>query len=240
MFREALAQNLGEAGFQVAVYPDGESALDAFANGERADALILDWKLPGLSGLEVMKRLRETGDSPPALFLTSMSSQPYEEAALVSGAYDFVDKTRSFAIVEKRLRLVIAGLRSSHGHGPEAVPQEGEVEVGDLHLDRESRRATWRGERVDLTVGEYAIVEGLAERAGRDVAARDLYDLVHDRNFAIGEGDDGWRANMRTFVKRIRQKFRAVDPEFDRIETYPGFGYRWRLDGEPASHDNGQ
>ncbi|HLW28926.1 MAG TPA: helix-turn-helix domain-containing protein, partial [Kiloniellales bacterium] len=67
-----------------------------------------------------------------------------------------------------------------------------------------------------------------AERAGQDVTYRELYDLVHGRGFVAGSGPDGYRANVRTFMKRIRQKFRELDEDFDEIENYPGFGYRWR------------
>ena len=57
---------------------------------------------------------------------------------------------------------------------------------------------------------------------------RELYDLVHGPDFVAGVGEQGYRANVRTFIKRIRQKFHDLEPEFDAIENYAGFGYRWR------------
>jgi two-component system response regulator ChvI len=60
------------------------------------------------------------------------------------------------------------------------------------------------------------------------VRYRDIYDLVRGEGFTAGVGPEGYRANVRTFIKRIRQKFREIDERFDSIENYPGFGYRWR------------
>ena len=67
----------------------------------------------------------------------------------------------------------------------------------------------------------------LASRAGTDIRYREIYDLVHGEGFVAGAGDDGYRSNVRTFIKRIRQKFRDVDGSFEAIATYTGFGYRW-------------
>lgn len=90
------------------------------------------------------------------------------------------------------------------------------------------RRAYWGGLEVPLTSGEFAIVEILASQRGREVSYRDIYDVVRGPGFAAGAGRDGYRVNVRAFMKRIRQKFRGVDPQFDAIDTYPGQGYGWR------------
>ena len=82
-----------------------------------------------------------------------------------------------------------------------------------------------------LTLTEFEIVRLIAERPGRDVRYREIYDVVRGSGFVAGAGEDGYRANVRAFIKRIRQKFREVDDGFDRIENYAGFGYRWRVEG---------
>lgn len=97
-----------------------------------------------------------------------------------------------------------------------------------LVLDVASARASWNGQQVELTHGEFKVVQLLAQRVGRDVGYREIYDAVRGVGFEAGQGPDGYRANVRAMVKRIRQKFRDLDPDFDAIETYPGFGYRWR------------
>jgi two-component system response regulator ChvI len=91
----------------------------------------------------------------------------------------------------------------------------------------ESHRALWGGEMVDLSLTEFRIVALLAGKAGDDVGYREIYDLVHGKDFVAGAGEEGYRANVRTLIKRIRKSFRDVDPRFAQIENYAGFGYRW-------------
>src|SRR3546814_7940754 len=80
---------------------------------------------------------------------------------------------------------------------------------------------------VDLTLTEFNIVRLLASVHESDVSYRQIYDLVRGKNFVAGYGEDGYRVNVRSFIKRIRQKFREVDDTFACIGNYPGFGYRW-------------
>ncbi len=101
---------------------------------------------------------------------------------------------------------------------------------GPLDLYPERHRACWKGREVSLTLREYAIVERLAQEPGRDMQYRCLYDLVRGSGFSAGVGSEGYQVNVRAFIKRIRQKFREIDPDFDEIQNYPRFGYRWRLD----------
>src|SRR5205085_9771547 len=96
-----------------------------------------------------------------------------------------------------------------------------------LELRFDINRASWAGTPIDLTLTEFKIVALLALRTGEDVSYREIYDLVHGKNFAAGYGDEGYRPNVRTFIKRIRKKFHAVDPDWEPIQNYAGFGYRW-------------
>src|SRR3546814_7471316 len=153
-----------------------------------------------------------------------MNDQIYEESALNSGAVDFVDKSRSFTIVLKRIQLTI-DTKSAAG----TMTGMASRHFGDLELRPDSNRALWKGEEAALTLTEFAIVQHLAVNAGRDIGYREIYDLVHGQGFAAGEGEEGYRTDVRTFVKRIRQKFRDLDGEFDQIRNYPGFGYRWEI-----------
>jgi len=97
-------------------------------------------------------------------------------------------------------------------------------------LGFDTNRASWAEREVDLTLTEFRIVTLLAEKAGQDVGYREIYDLVHGKDFIAGHGSEGYRANVRTFIKRIRKKFRDVDPGFDHINNYTSFGYRWNAE----------
>ena len=98
---------------------------------------------------------------------------------------------------------------------------------GELSMRFDINRASWGSTTLDLTLTEFKIVALLASRAGEDVGYREIYDLVHGKDFIAGHGSEGYRANVRTFIKRIRKKFRDVDPGFDHIGNYASFGYRW-------------
>ncbi len=222
LFRESLSPNLGDSGFEVTEIPGGPQALDYFGAGGTADLVLLDWRMPEIDGLEVLRRLRREHNEVPIIFLTVLDDEIYEEAALAGGAVDFVEKSRSLPILLRRISLILDGRKKQH-------EQRGEVgQFGQLELHYESKRAKWGDSVVNLTLTEFNILVRLTDRAGTDVPYRDIYDLVHGQGFIAGSGAEGYRANVRTFIKRIRKKFREIDDTFDHIENYPGFGYRWR------------
>jgi two-component system, OmpR family, response regulator ChvI len=224
LFRESLGLNLIDEGYEITSFCNGSDALSYLENGGTADVALLDWRMPNLTGIEVLRRMRRSGIAIPVIFLTVLSDDIYEEAALAGGAVDFIDKSRRLPILLKRLQLIAEGVRPA----PDAVAQEAiSLRLGRLELRFDANRALWAGQTVDLTLTEFKIVTLLAEKAEQDVGYREIYDLVHGKDFVAGHGTEGYRANVRTFIKRIRKKFRDGDPEFDHIENYPGFGYRW-------------
>ena len=230
MFRESLIQNLSDAGFGTQAYGDGPSALRDLGNGILPDVILLDWKMPQMTGIEVLRNLREQNIDVPVVFLTVLSDQFYEEAGLVEGAVDFIEKTRTFSILLRRSELILQGRKARESGRDD---QESTVlNRGNVRLDRETKRAYWKDTLIELTLTEFQMVEYLVTHAETDVRYRELYDMVHGEGFAAGAGEIGYRANVRAFIKRIRQKFRDVDPEFTHIENYPGFGYRWSDGGE--------
>ncbi len=211
-------------------FSNGAAALAHFDGGGTADAILLDWRMPGMDGLEVLRRLRRNGMHTPVIFLTVLSDDIYEEAALEGGAVDFIDKSRRLSILVKRLHLICEGVRAPPEADPRQDPGEA-MRVGALELRFDISRASWREREIDLTLTEFKIIALLALRANEDVNYREIYDLVHGKDFAAGYGAEGYRANVRTFIKRIRKKFRDVDDSFDHIHNYAGFGYRWAAGG---------
>ncbi|HUA50934.1 MAG TPA: response regulator transcription factor [Candidatus Sulfotelmatobacter sp.] len=234
LFLSTLTLNLEDAGFEVAAFAGGAAALDHLTGGSEPDAIILDWHMPEMDGLELLQRVRAQGLGVPAIFLTSLSQPIYEELALDRGAVDFVEKSRSFAIILKRLRLITDGAKPAAAAtaamapapGAEAASAAAQRQILELRTD--SCRALWRGTEVPLTLTEFHVVALLAGKGGGDVSYREIYDVVRGEGFIAGIGSEGYRSNVRTMVKRIRQKFRDLDPAFDALENYPGFGYRWR------------
>jgi two-component system response regulator ChvI len=234
MFRESISLNLEDSGFRIAEFSDGPSFLKYLLEEKgTADAILLDWRMPRMDGLAVLKALREAGVRTPVLFLTSLSDEIYEEAGLRYGAVDFIEKSRSFSIIMQRLRLRLEMLAEERRAAPSVMgaAQPDQIRRGELELRTDTSRATWKDKLVDLTLTEFNIVSALAAVTDRDVTYRQIYDLARGTDFVAGYGDEGYKVNVRSFIKRIRQKFRAVDPEFDSIVNYPGYGYRWKDSG---------
>jgi len=227
LFRESLVQNLSDAGFAAMAFGEGHSALAHLTNAGAPDVILLDWKMPGMTGIEVLRELRGLKVEAPVVFLTVLNDQIYEEAGLLGGAVDFIEKSRSFSILFRRIELILGGRKwNAAAANGERGPRL--LQHGPLQLRRDINRGFWNGVEIDLTLTEFQIVEYLATRAGQDVRYRDLYDIVHGEGFVAGSGESGFRVNVRSFIKRIRQKFRDSDADFSQIENYPGFGYRWR------------
>jgi two-component system response regulator ChvI len=167
--------------------------------------------------------LRQRGVTLPVVFLTSHPELVNEELAFERGALDFVDKTRGVEILARRLRLVAKSGK------PAATPEaEKRIVRGKLVLSPSASRAYWNDVDVGLTVSEYDIVHFLASNVGRYQAYRAIYDLQYYEGFVAGQGNQGYRTNVRSHIKRIRRKFCEVDPTFAEIQNSATRGYRWR------------
>ncbi len=221
-FREALADQLSDLGFAVQGFVDGEALLGALDSAIDADVIVLDWSLPNTSGIDLLTELRRRGVSLPVVFLTGHTLTRHESLAFDNGAVDFIDKTRGVDVLVRRLKRVVEDAR------PAADLQLDERMVfGKLDLRPNISRAYWNEADVGLTVGEYNIVHLLASNAGRHVTYRAIYDRMHYEGFIAGHGEDGYRLNVRSSIKRIRKKFLKLDPTFAEIANYKSFGYCW-------------
>jgi two-component system response regulator ChvI len=227
-FREAAAAELEDLGFEVECFAEGASLLEAFANGATADVIVLDWNLPSLSGIDLIPRLRRAGVLLPVVLLTGKSTPNLENLALDHGALDFVDKTRGLPILAKRIRLILDSAKR-----PEVMRADEVLDVGRLQLKLRVCRASWGGADVGLTLTEYKIVHLLVSNLGNHLTYRAVYDTMHHEGFIAGSGEEGYRTNVRSCIKRIRNKFRALDGNFACIANYPSFGYRWEVDPLP-------
>ena len=222
-FRDAVAAELAELGFEVTSFADGAAMLASVAEGIAADVIVLDWSLPTVAGIDLLPRLRREGILLPVVFLTGRSSPNHENLAFDRGALDFVDKSRGVEILAKRLRVVVESAKR-----PRELEVDEMLHCGRLLLKPRVSRAFWDDIDVNLTLTEFNIVRLLASNVGNHVTYRAVYDCMHHVGFIAGSGENGYRTNVRSSIKRIRNKFRLVDPSFDGIENYPSFGYRWQ------------
>jgi two-component system response regulator ChvI len=229
-YRRAVETELVAEGFVVHAFEDGEPMLAAAASGLTGDVVILDWGLESALGIDLLSQMKERGLQWPVVFLTGRNSPVHERLALLRGAADFVDKARDMKILVERLRLAATRRRSP----PTGSPEQN-FHCGRLTLRPRTSRAYWDKADVGLTIAEFRIVHLLASHVGSFITYRQIYDCMRHVGFMAGSGEHGYRTNVRSAIRRIREKFKLLHPDFNEIQTYTSFGYCW---GEPrASQD---
>jgi two-component system response regulator ChvI len=219
-FRRMLSDELAEYGFDVTAFPDGVALLEAASAASAADLIILDWNPARLSAIDLLPQLREAGVDVPVVFVTGRPLMVNEDRAFALGAVDFIDKSRGMGILVRRLRLAVR-------NSAPARLCDATLERGHLTLMPHASRAFWKGDDVGLTVGEFKVVHLLVESGGRAASYREIYDRMHYCGFLAGYGDDGYRVNVRSAIRRIRVKIRSFDPTFDEIGNAAAVGYVW-------------
>jgi two-component system response regulator ChvI len=221
--RDLLATELSKRGFAGWGFADSASLYGALDTGFEADIiLVLDGPRSKTSGIDLLARLRRHGVDLPVVFLISRPLTAHESPTLDKGAIGFIDKARGVDIPVARLGRAVEAAKLA------ADPRPNKVMVcAKLILRPDVGRASWNGFDVGLTHGEYNIIHLLVSNVGSFVTYRAIYDRMHYEGFIAGSGGDGYRANVRSAIKRIRNKFREHDPFFAEIENYNSFGYRW-------------
>jgi len=210
-------------GFLTRVYNDGEQALKALVENP-PDLAVLDIKMPRMDGLELLRRLRERSRV-PVIFLTSKDDELDEALGLAMGADDYIAKPFSQRLLIARIRAILrrTELTQAAAEGG-AADAAGPLTRGRLSMDPARHRTHWDGEPVTLTVTEFLILETLAQRPGIVKTRNQLMDAAYQDDIYV---DD---RTIDSHIKRLRRKFRGVDPEFDAIETLYGAGYRFSDD----------
>jgi len=214
----SVAIGLQAEGFATRVYADGETALKALLDNP-PDLAVCDIKMPRLDGLQLLQRLREKS-ALPVIFLTSRDEEPDEALGLALGADDYITKPFSQRLLVARIRAILRRLELGRADNAAPPPEGSEpVRRGRLEMEPARHRVTWDGRPVSLTVTEFLILESLATRPGVIKSRNQLMDAAYSDDVFL---DD---RTIDSHIKRLRRKFRAVDPGFAGIETLYGAGY---------------
>ena len=214
-----LSIALQAEGFATRVYADGQTALKALLDNP-PDLAIFDIKMPRMDGLELLQRLREKSGL-PVIFLTSKDQEPDEALGLALGADDYVVKPFSQRLLVARIRAILRRSELARA-GTEPGLEGGLPEPlrrGRLTMDPARHDVAWDGTPVSLTVTEFLILEALATRPGVVKSRNQLMDAAYSDDIFV---DD---RTIDSHIKRLRRKFRAVDPGFAAIDTLYGAGY---------------
>lgn len=207
-------------GFATRLYSDGETALKALLDNP-PDLAVCDIKMPRMDGLELLQKLRAKS-ALPVILLTSKDEETDEALGLALGADDYIAKPFSQRLLVARIRAILRRadlVRSEPETSADQAPAAEIIRRGRLEMDPSRHRVTWGGEPVSLTVTEFLILEALALRPGVIKNRNQLMDAAYSDDVFV---DD---RTIDSHIKRLRRKFRAVDPQFAGIETLYGAGY---------------
>ncbi len=216
----SISMALEKEGFKVQTYIDGESALIGLTRTP-PDLVIIDIKMPRMDGEELLKRLRKK-TSLPVIFLTSKDEEIDELLGLKLGADDFVKKSGGFSIKVLIERIRVQLRKKKLGDSEE---NKNIISHGKLKLDPAQLECEWDKKQLPdkLTTTEFLIVKELAKRPGIIKERAQLMDIAYKENSEIED------RTIDSHVKRIRKKFKKIDPSFSAIETRYGSGYRWNI-----------
>lgn len=218
----SVSMALEAEGFEVRTYTDGDEAQRGLTQ-RPPDLAVLDIKMPRLNGMELLQRLRQTTatSNMPVIFLTSKDEEVDEIMGLRMGADDYIKKPFSQRLLLERIRTLLR--REQLRQQPANNDDPSNVMVrGELVLDSGRHVCTWKGQTVDLTVTEFLLVKALAQRVGHVKSRDQLMDAAYGESIYV---DD---RTIDSHIKRMRKKFRVVDPDFGEIETLYGVGYRYK------------
>jgi two-component system copper resistance phosphate regulon response regulator CusR len=213
---EFVARGLRDQRFTVDVVSDGQTGWE-MAMARDYDLAVLDLMLPGLSGLEILKRIRRRGSQIPVLILTARAGTAAKLESFEAGADDYL--TKPFAFDELLVRVKALLRRGS------ADPTD-ILRIDDLEIDRQKQQARRGGKRIDLTPREYSLLEFLAANAGRVMSRAMITEHVWDESF------QGLTNIVDVYVRHLRNKVDDENPK-KLIRTVRGVGYS--ISGEAES-----
>ena len=218
---EVLKRGLTEAGYEVTTAFDGETGL-RLALAEKFDLILLDINLPKMNGLELCKRLRVTDEITPVLMLTALGMSDDIVTGLEAGADDYLPKPFRFNELYARIKALTRRrviVDSNNSNTQSARPEKNVVFVlEDLLIDYEAKQVKRAGKLIQLTAKEYALLEYLAQNAGKVRSRQEIAESVWGLDFETGTNF------IDVYINYLRNK---VDKPFPRklIHTVTGFGY---------------
>ncbi|HEX8137719.1 MAG TPA: response regulator transcription factor [Pyrinomonadaceae bacterium] len=214
--RLLLAEYFRRLGFAVEEAESGTDALEPASSG-RFDCFIFDVSMPGMTGLDLLRRVRERGIQTPAMFLTAHDAIDDKVAGFEAGADDYLAKPFSPRELEVRVEAL---LRRSPAVEQSAVNGRERIEVGDLVIDKRRHEVSRAGARVDLTPLEFQILELLASEPGRAWSRNALLDHVWSTEY------EGYQRNIDPHINRLRKKLETDPKNPHYVLTVRGVGYK--------------
>lgn len=218
--RDLIVLHLKREGFEVVAVDDGEKAVKHLSDPATlagTDLAVVDWMLPGMSGLDVTKWIRETNSQLPILMVTARADSTDIVRGLEGGADDYVTKPFEIPVFLARVRSLLR--RSKQGLQTEVSGEVKKLRIGELELDVQSYDVNVGPEKLNLTPSEFKLLKALMQNQGRVLSRDRLIELVQ------GEGVSVVDRAIDTHVFGLRKKLGTAA---DFVETIRGVGYRMK------------
>ena len=212
----SVSMALEAEGFKVKTFNDGEAGLEGI-NSEKPNLAVLDVKMPRMDGMELLENIRKNDQNLPIIFLTSKDDELDQVLGLRMGADDYITKPFSQRLLIERIRTLLRRQKLQN----DAKEEEKTINLDDMVLDDDRYLCAWKNDPIPLTVTEYLLVKALASNPGHVKSRDQLIEAAYGETIYV---DD---RTIDSHIKRVRQKFKKTDPEFDRIEAVYGAGYRF-------------
>ena len=222
-----VALNLKDAGLEATQIHDGNTGLEAVRAGGW-DLVILDIMLPGLDGISVCRRIRETDAHTPIMMLTARAEEIDRVLGLELGADDYVTKPFSIPELTARVKALLRRVKRGGLSAEESVSagSPGILKIGELEIDFVKRRCRMRQNPLELTVKEFELLSLFARNPGRAYSRTDLLNLVWEYNF------EGYEHTVNTHINRLRNKIESDPSHPEYLLTVWGVGYRFAEESE--------
>jgi two-component system, OmpR family, alkaline phosphatase synthesis response regulator PhoP len=216
---ELITTHLHQEGFDAIATHDGESGLKTY-NGSKWDLVILDWMMPGMSGLDVLREIREKDSHTPVLMLTARGEEADKVLGLELGCDDYMTKPFSLRELVARINVLCRRVELALELASEDSAHQ-ILKFKSMVIDSEKRRVTVDGNQLQLTLKEYDLLYTMAKHPGRTYSRSQLLNLVWDQD------SDVYEHTVNSHVNRLRSKVEKNPNSPEYILTVWGLGYRF-------------
>ena len=218
--RENYADALKQSGYEVATYANRASAFEGMKN-DMPDLAILDIMLEHEmdGGFDLCRDLRQLSPTLPIIFLTTRDTDIDRVSGLRLDAWDYLTKPLNMQFLSVRINSLFR-IVDSLGQSSDK-PKNNHHVVNQLEIDEESMSISWKGHELSLTLTEFWLIESMARHPGHVKTYENMMQITRQSYVE--------RNTINGYIRRIRNKFKEIDPDFKHIQTVFGVGYKWNV-----------
>ena len=217
--RENYADALQQSGYEVATYSNRKDALAGMSK-DMPDLAILDIMLENEmdGGFDLCRDLRALSPTLPIIFLTARDTDIDRVSGLRLDAWDYLTKPLNMQYLSVRINSLFR-IVDSLGQGSQKSDENDVLVVNELSIDEDSMTISWRGQELSLTLTEFWLIESMARFPGHVKTYENMMQITRQSYVE--------RNTINGYIRRIRNKFKEIDPDFNHIQTVFGVGYKW-------------